>query len=89
MKPQKYGHRTSSLHDWKYYKIPYEEGKIDFSRNQISAPSFMRLCNILRNGKEKGIYVTQPGEKLREPWRKYDHPLDLLQNSLDLANRKL
>ena len=24
-------------------------------------------------------------EKLREPWRKYDHPLDLLQNSLDLA----
>ena len=88
MKPEKYGHRMSSLHDWTYYKIPYEEGKIDFSRNQISAPSFMRLCNILRNGKEKGIYVTQPGEKLREPWRKYDHPLDLLQNSLDLAAGK-
>ena len=88
MKQQQYGFRTSSLHDWTYYKIPYEEEGVNFMRDQISAPSFMRLCNILKEGTKNGIYVTQPGESLRRPWQKYDHPLDVLQNSLDLAAAK-
>ena len=84
----KYGYRTSSLHDWTYYKLPYGLKDFDYLRKHVSAPSFMRLCRALDRGKANGVYVTQPGSTLRAPWRKHKHPLDVLQSSLDLAAAK-
>ena len=48
----------------------------------------MRLCKALDRGRANGVYVTQPGSTLRAPWRKHNHPLDVLQSSLDLAAAK-
>jgi hypothetical protein len=68
---------------WNYAPALTPSERETMLNRHVSAPSLMRLTKVLSVISDKGLYISQPGSTLRGAWAIFDHPLDLLQASLD------